>query len=88
MKVKSITPLLTSLVLATAASFTVSAIAEQAATQAAPTMVSPEPANVGQSNSSMPGSASVPQNSSMPNVGAPAPSDDVTPDTATGDDDY
>lgn len=89
MKFKSMGTFLTSLVLAVAASYTVSALAEaadagnttgSAVQQQAP--ASSDQSTMNQMNSSMPASGSMPSSN---NVGG---SDDVTPDTATGDDDY
>ncbi len=62
-------------------------IAADATTKPAP--AAPAQVNVGQAtdNSSMPAGANA--NSSMPmSASMPGNSDDVTPDTATGDDDY
>lgn len=87
MKFKSLSTFLTSCVLAVAASYTVSALADATnsstnTVQEAPASGDQAPASVGQGDSSMPG------NSSMPGASNVGSSDDVTPDTATGDDDY
>lgn len=90
MKFRSVGTFLTSFVLAIAASYTMSTLAQAAdassttssAAQQQPASTDQSQMNMNQMNSSMPASTSMPSTS---NVGG---GDDVTPDTATGDDDY